>query len=98
MPSATTAAIRRARGDAPSLLWIDDEVQPSSAEVHLLELEGFLVDCSPTGAAGLAMARNKNYEAILLDLHLPDIPGLAVSRDSSHRVDRYPGSRSNRVR
>jgi DNA-binding response OmpR family regulator len=46
--------------------------------VKLLEFEGYKVDCAVTGAAGLAMARTGEYQGILLDLRLPDIPGLAV--------------------
>ncbi len=62
----------------PSLLWIDDEISPRSPDVRLLELEGFRVHCAVSGTAGLAMARTANYQGILLDLRLPDIPGLAV--------------------
>jgi FixJ family two-component response regulator/AraC-like DNA-binding protein len=62
----------------PALLWIDDEISRESGGVQLLEREGFRVHCSVTGAAGLAMARSGNYQGILLDLRLPDIPGLAV--------------------
>jgi len=62
----------------PHLLWIDDEVVAASSGVRLLELEGFCVHCASTGVTGLAMASTGQYQGILLDLNLPDIPGLAV--------------------
>jgi DNA-binding response OmpR family regulator len=60
------------------LLWIDDEKSPSDPDVWFLTREGFHIDCAVTGCAGLAMARTGRYQAILLDLRLPDLPGLAV--------------------
>ncbi|HEY1305923.1 MAG TPA: helix-turn-helix domain-containing protein [Vicinamibacterales bacterium] len=59
------------------MLWIDDDICPSSPDVRLLELEGFHIQCAVTGAAALALAPI-GYDAILLDLMLPDIPGLTV--------------------
>src|SRR5688572_8218804 len=64
--------------DPPRLLWIDDEIAPDSIEVRFLKAEGFLIDCAVTGTAGLALARTGDYQLILLDLRLPDIPGLSV--------------------
>ncbi len=61
-----------------SLLWIDDKIRPDDAVVRLLEMEGFRVDCADSGAAGLAMAQRAAYVGIILDLRLPDIPGLSV--------------------
>jgi DNA-binding response OmpR family regulator len=63
---------------SPALLWIDDEITRDSAVVQLLEHEGYKVDCAVSGTAGLAMARTGEYQGILLDLRLPDIPGLTV--------------------
>lgn len=60
------------------LLWIDDEIARMSTEVLWLRQQAFRVDCAETGASGLAMAMTSRYDGILLDLRLPDIPGLAV--------------------
>lgn len=68
-------------GDTPSrpaVLFIDDQVGPDNELVWLLELEGFAVECVPSGAEGLARALARPWDAVLLDLHLPDIPGLSV--------------------
>jgi CheY-like chemotaxis protein len=62
----------------PAVLFIDDQVGPDNELVWLLELEGFAVECAPSGAEGLARALARPWDAILLDLHLPDIPGLSV--------------------
>ena len=70
---ANEAGFQRGR-----LLWIDDEVRPGDAVVRLLEIEGFRVDCASSGTTGLAMARRNLYVGIILDVRLPDIPGLTV--------------------
>lgn len=68
----------RAESQPRCLLWIDDEIRPDDAVVRLLEMEGFRVDCAGSGATGLAMAQRTAYIGIILDLRLPDIPGLTV--------------------
>lgn len=62
----------------PAILFIDDQIGSDNELVWLLELEGFAVECVPSGAEGLARALARPWDAILLDLHLPDIPGLSV--------------------
>lgn len=60
------------------ILWVDDEVSPADGTVRLLVYEGFRVDCAPTVAAGLMMARTRKYDGIILDVRLPDGSGLTV--------------------
>lgn len=60
------------------LLWIDDEIAPDGPEIRALTLDGYRVDCAVTGATGIQLARTRRYDAIILDLRLPDISGLAV--------------------
>jgi CheY-like chemotaxis protein len=43
-------------------------------------MEGFRVDCAPSGGEGLAMARAHAYDGLFLDLRLPDVSGLDVLR------------------
>jgi DNA-binding response OmpR family regulator/AraC-like DNA-binding protein len=64
--------------DEVRILWIDDQKTPSDPDVRLLEQEGFQIDLALTGAEGLTPVRNCEYQVILLDLRLPDIPGLSV--------------------
>ena len=79
----TSAASRgdrafRIEADRPQILWIDDQISPKDDGVLLLEIEGFRVHCAVTAAAGLAMAQTGHHRGIILDLNLPDMPGLAV--------------------
>jgi DNA-binding response OmpR family regulator len=46
--------------------------------VECLEEEGFVVDSSATGDEGLWYATNHSYDAIVLDVMLPKVDGLAI--------------------
>lgn len=70
--------IDRETTPGPAVLFVDDEVGRDAALVRLLELEGFKVECAASGAEGLARALARPWDAILLDLHLPDMSGLEV--------------------
>lgn len=70
--------VTRVEAEKPQILWIDDQVSPKDDAVLLLEFEGFRVRCAVTAAGGLAMAQTGQYRGIILDLNLPDMPGLAV--------------------
>lgn len=60
------------------VLWIDDEIAPQDPAVRFLNLDGFDVDCARTGTHGLSMACSEPYDRLILDLGLPDLPGLSV--------------------
>lgn len=62
------------------ILLIEDE--PDLAEVlhYNLEKEGFQVDVAHRGDTGLELARRESPDLILLDLMLPGIDGLEVTR------------------
>ena len=62
------------------MLWIDDLVAADGPEVRLLKLEGIDCECAPTGMLGLARAFGARWNAIVLDLRLPDMDGLGVLR------------------
>jgi len=63
---------------APSILVIDDEIQIRRLLRISLEGAGYRVYEAETGQAGLSEARYHQPAAIILDLGLPDIPGLDV--------------------
>ncbi|MCL4847473.1 MAG: response regulator [Acidobacteria bacterium] len=65
-------------GAAPRVLLIDDRIPADDAFVHLLTRRGVAVTCAETGTRGLELAVAGPWAAVLLDLHLPDLPGLAV--------------------
>lgn len=62
------------------VLLIEDEESIASFVTMYLEKEGFAVVLAVTGAAGLALAREKQPRVILLDLMLPDIDGFEICR------------------
>lgn len=69
----------------PAVLWIDDEVQADDALLRLLAADGIQVDCAQCGADGLALTTIRVYDAIVLDLRLPDMFGLAVLKQFAER-------------
>lgn len=60
------------------VLWIDDEIDTDNPAVALLAGEGLHISCAHTGMQGIASAKAHAYGAIILDLRLPDLPGIAV--------------------
>jgi DNA-binding response OmpR family regulator len=59
------------------LLCIEDNVELVESLNHFLT-SGANVDSAAKGRDGLALAKKNNYDVIILDLGLPDIPGLDV--------------------
>jgi ActR/RegA family two-component response regulator/AraC-like DNA-binding protein len=58
------------------VLWIDNEMRMTDASVRFLQLAGFQVECANCAAEGLRLANGPGYDGIILDLWLPDAPGL----------------------
>ena len=69
-----------AGANAPTVLVIDDDARDRSWLVHTLARAGYSVESAPTGAAGLTLCRSRRFDAITLDLLLPDDSGLEVLR------------------
>jgi DNA-binding response OmpR family regulator len=62
------------------ILIIEDEVRLGRLLRRSLEANMHVVDVVTEGAAGLANARERAYDVIILDLGLPDMDGLEVCR------------------
>lgn len=62
------------------LLLVEDDVELSGRLRRRLEAAGFAVDCAADGETALAWPDLARTDAIVLDLGLPDIPGLDVLR------------------
>lgn len=60
------------------LLIIEDNVSLCSSMKSQLEKDGFAVDTSYTGTEGEEKAYANEYDAILLDLNLPDADGIEI--------------------
>ena len=59
-------------------LVVEDEPTSALLSRRVLEQEGFVVDQATTGGEAIAMVLAVEYDAIILDLGLPDLDGLQV--------------------
>lgn len=64
----------------PKILLVEDESALSEPLTYLLEREGFTVDIVEDGRTALDVFENGNYDVILLDLMIPEVPGTEVCR------------------
>ena len=60
------------------LLVVEDEVRLAQALRRGLQAEGFAVDLAPDGVTGLEAARHGEYDAVILDIMLPQLSGYRV--------------------
>ena len=79
--SATTEAapppvIHVAREGARTVLVVEDDVADQTALVAALASAGYAVELAGTGAEALARWRERDFDAITIDLLLPDMSGL----------------------
>ncbi len=71
---------RAAPPGAPAILVIEDNPQDCEFLKETLTSAGYAVEAVTTGAAALASCERRAFDAITLDLLLPDIPGWDVLR------------------
>lgn len=62
------------------VLSVEDTAVNQQLIALYLEDQGILVDKVQTGAKALAAIRCKQYDAVLLDMHLPDMGGVEIAR------------------
>ena len=74
----------------PSVLVIDDEEIIREALDALLSVEGYSVATAATGTHGLEQLSTRSFDAVLLDLMLPDRNGLEVLEDIRRIDDELP--------
>lgn len=70
------------------ILVVDDEVRLGAAIKRGLEAEGYAVDVASNGRDGLWLGEENPYDAIVLDIMLPDLDGFAVC-DSLRAAGRW---------
>ncbi|MEE2886059.1 MAG: response regulator transcription factor [Planctomycetota bacterium] len=63
-----------------TILVIEDEPNLREGLKHNLELDGYSVETAATGTEGMSMALQNSFTLILLDLMLPEVPGLDILR------------------
>jgi PAS domain S-box-containing protein len=69
---------RPAAPDAPSVLVIEDDARDQAQLVEALGAAGYAVEAASTGSQALALCSVRKFDAICLDLLLPDMSGQEV--------------------
>lgn len=65
----------------PRVLIVEDDEEIASAIARALGREGYTTDCTGTVEGARAATRAEHWDAVLLDLGLPDGDGLEVARE-----------------
>jgi OmpR-family two-component system manganese-sensing response regulator len=60
------------------ILLVDDEVELTDPLSCALQREGYTVDVADNGISGMQLALEGNYDLLILDWMLPQIPGLEI--------------------
>lgn len=63
-----------------TLLLIDDDEDLSESLADLLKMQGHVVDLAADGTVATNCLGSKQYDLVLLDWQLPDMPGVEVCR------------------
>ncbi|MGG6241691.1 response regulator transcription factor [Nodosilinea sp. AN01ver1] len=72
-----------------NVLLVEDEVRIASFVAQGLQEQGFVVDTCANGSEGYALASDRTYDVVLLDIMVPGMDGLAVLkalRGAGHTV------------
>jgi two-component system response regulator CpxR len=69
------------------ILIVDDDVKLCRLVADYLEPMGYDMDEAHTGAQGLHMALDKNYDAVILDVMMPGMDGFEVLRNLRRESD-----------
>jgi len=72
------------------VLVVDDEERLAAALRRGLEAEGIAVDVAHTGTDGLWLARENDYDVLVLDIMMPGMSGYAVCRTLRDEGDTTP--------
>jgi len=71
---------------SPQILLVEDDPRLAEMLKKYLGEAGFLLTLAPTGAAGIALEARGGFDALILDLMLPDMDGLEVCRQVRNRA------------
>lgn len=72
------------------LLLVEDEAEMASWLLRAFKQRGFVPDHAPDAATAESLLAGNDYDAVVLDLRLPDKHGLAVLADMRNAGDRTP--------
>lgn len=65
---------------APRILVVDDSISVRELEKRLLVDRGYEVDVAGDGHAGWSMVRERRYDLVVLDIDMPRVDGLSLTR------------------
>jgi len=72
------------------LLLVEDEADMASWLIRAFKQSGFVSDHAPDAATAESLLASNDYDAVVLDLQLPDKPGLAILADMRKASNRTP--------
>jgi two-component system, OmpR family, response regulator MprA len=72
------------------LLVVDDDPALARTLRRALGIEGYAVECAADGAEALLRLAASSFDAVVLDVSMPRVDGLAVCRRMRERRDRTP--------
>ncbi len=75
---------------SPTILLVDDEPDIILALQDFLEGDGYHIDIATTGSLALERVKQYTYDAVLLDIRLPDIDGLLVLEEITKATPGLP--------
>lgn len=61
-----------------NVLLVEDDLDLADTVIQFLELDGICCDHASNGVAGLQLAREAQYQVLILDLNLPRLDGLSL--------------------
>lgn len=79
-PAVAVSQVALPAGAGANLLVIENDVFSRKLLLSLLEPHDYQVRCAEDGAHALAMLKENRFEAVLMDLHLPEINGIELTR------------------
>jgi len=74
------------------ILCIEDDHFIAELYLRALQKAGFEVDSTVSGKEGLAMAQQKKYDVVLLDIMTPDLTGIEVLTELRGNEDKVPNT------
>ncbi|MDP1675867.1 MAG: response regulator [Bacteroidota bacterium] len=70
-----------------TILIAEDNFINQKLALRLLQQLGYLADLAANGKEALEMVKQKRYDIILMDLHMPELDGLSATREIVRTVD-----------